>query len=472
MTAKTTLTDQSRHGIVRNKRLRKRFNSDVGIDKCLAEGGNMANRASRVVAVMVLLVLILSGTAFARGEQEARVPRVELQYIAWDLGTPAWSWFEDRFAEFEEMNPHVSIRTSGIPASDYRTVIMQQVLSGDAPDLVPIFSDQLLVLQPLGYLEPLDRFLENSELNDRLLPVVRHVAEIDGSVYAVLRALPPWMLHANMRILNEAGIQEPPSTLEEFYAAAKAVKENTDAWGYVGWLDSANVHDYTRTVLAWFVGFGGHFTSEPGKLAVNQQANVDALTWLRRFKNEGLMPMGIAEGESYDLFVEEKAAMMVVGTWLAGMVMDRNPSSYRELKVVSVPMPARGSLTGGGWLGIPAASRNKDLAWQLIEHMYSSENQVKWVQQSGRLGSTTDLPSDEWIAANAPFLHEMKMIGEQYVDALGYDPIGFEAHSAEFKREIMPYLVEAMETTRPVRAILDEAQAHLVRWAESKGIPQ
>ena len=432
----------------------------------------MNTRFCRRVVVSLALALIVAASVLAGGGRETTAPQVELQYIAWDLGTPAWSWFEDRFAEFSAMHPNVSIRTSGIPASDYRTVIMQQVLSGDAPDLVPIFSDQLLVLQPLGYLEPLDRWLENSELNDRLLPAVRHVAEIDGSVYAVLRALPPWMLHANMRILNEAGIENPPSTIEEFYAAAKAVSENNDAWGYVGWLDSANVHDYTRTVLSWFVGFGGHFTTEPGKIGINQPANVNALTWLRRFKNENLMPMGISENESYDLFVEEKAAMMVVGTWLAGMVADRNPAAYRNLEVRSVPMPARGSLTGGGWLGIPAASRNKDMAWALLEHMYSSENQIKWVQESGRLGSTTDLPSDEWIEANAPFLYEMKEIGENYVHSLGYDPIGFETHSAEFKREVMPYLIEAMETTRPVRSILDEAQRHLVQWAESKGMPQ
>jgi multiple sugar transport system substrate-binding protein len=419
---------------------------------------------------LVSFLVIPFSVAEGQKEQSETEEEIVLDYVCWDDQRSTFKWFQDRFDEFEEMNPNVTVKVTGLPPADYTKVTMMNLATGSAPDLYPILSSQLSVVLDNGFLAPLDPWLQNSDLEERLLQVNYEVAERDGNLYALIRALPPWVLQVNMRLLKEAGYNEPPRNMEEFYEIAKGIKEETGEWGYVTWLDYSNDFNVMRCVLSWMIGFGGHWGLEPGKLTIDTEENAEAFTWLRKFVQDGIIPEGISESTSYDMFINEKIGMMIAGTWLPGMVQADNPEYFEDyLGVYKVPFPTKNSLCGGGWLGIPKDSDNKELAWELMEHMYSSESQRKWIEISTRLGATNDEPSDEWIKNKAPWFPVVLDVAQNHVNSIGYDPVGFEDVAGEFRKEMMPFIMELLKGDAPVEEILEDAQNDLDRWAEKKG---
>jgi hypothetical protein len=82
------------------------------------------------------------------------------------------------------------------------------------------------------------------------------------------------------------------------------------------------------------------------------------------------------------------------------------------------------------------------------------------------------MPTDGWIENNAPWMPNMLYVAENHVHQLGYDPIGFEHVSSEFKQEMMPFVLEMIQTDKPIKDILDSAQEEMTAWAESIDMPQ
>ncbi len=423
-------------------------------------------RWKSIVCLLVLMVGILAvnrivGTAKA----------VTLEYTAWDQDHPTFFWFEDVFDEFEKTHPDVKIKITGIPSAQYREVTMMNLAAGQMPDLYPFLSSMLMPLYDAGFLESLDPWLSESELRHRLLPLVQEVGEIEGHLYGLLRAAGPWMPHANMRLLRKAGINTLPTTIEEFYTTAKKVKEATGEWGYLAALDPATVLRTWRTAMIWSLGFGTDF-AEDGKITVDVPEMREAFRWLRKMVADGVIPLGIREKELLQMFWEGKVGMVIGGTWYAAFVHEENPELYPDIELGKVPFPSKNSLTGGGWVGIPTGAKHKDLAWELLETLYSSKNQIKWCETSGRLGSTTDQPTQEWINENAPWWGTMLDVMENHTVQLGYAPPGFEAYEAEFQSIFIAYMMRIVTGKISVEEGLKQAQEELETWAEKKGISQ
>ncbi len=417
-------------------------------------------RKKVVIVGLIVLFFVLTAPMFAAGQaEEAEEEKVILEYICFDDQQATFVWFDEVFQEYQEMNPNVTINVTGLPSSEYEKLTMLQIATGQVPDIFPMLSSQLVRVMDENMLEPLDKWLEDSDLNDRLLPLVREAGSRDGQVYAFIRALPPWVLITNEKLLNQAGIEKAPQNIEDFYEAAKAVKEKTGKWGYVAWLDYADDFNTMRSILSWLIGFGGHWGLEPYNVTINSDENVEAFTWLQKFVAEGLTPTGITERPSYDMFMKEEVAMIISGTWLPGMVQQTNPDLFlNNLGVYKIPLPTQNSLVGGGWVGIPAASKNKEAAWDLLEFMYSSENQSKWIEYSTRYGSTTDQPSQEWIDQKAPWFPIVSEVAENHVVGIGYDPVGYESYAGQFRRAMMPYVLDILQKGAPVKPTLDKAQ--------------
>jgi multiple sugar transport system substrate-binding protein len=418
----------------------------------------------------VLMILILVSPLFAEGSNEKEeLENIELEYVCFDDQAGTFVWFEDVFARYQEENPNITIKVTGIPSGEYEKLTMLQMSVGKAPDIYPMFSSQLVNVLNNDMLEPLDKWIKGTELDERLLPLTREVASKDGELYALIRALPPWVLQANTKLLDEAGVTSIPKTIEELYEAIKIVEKNTDKYGYVTWLDFSNDFNVMRSVLSWLIGFGGHWGLEPGKLTIYSEANVEALSWLQKLVAEGLIPLGIDEKISYDMFKKGEIAMLIAGTWLPGMVQGENPDFFENyLSVSKVPFPTQNSLVGGGWVGIPAASKNKDAAWDLLSYMYSSENQVKWIETATRYGSTTDQPTDDWVNNKAPWFPVITDVAENNLVGIGYDPAGLEAYAGEFRKAMMPYIVDIISNGAPVASTLKEAQMEMEKWAATK----
>jgi multiple sugar transport system substrate-binding protein len=396
---------------------------------------------------------------------------ITLEFTTWDnelAGSKVI--YAEAIAQFEEAHPNVTVNHSNIPASEYSTVMTPQMAAGAGPDIYPFFSQELSRIAEAEWLLPLDDFTAESDILERLPLWTVEFAGAGGEMIALPRAATPYVLHANRLVLEQAGISEVPTDFDGFYEAAKAVSEQTDdTWGYMAYLDPSTPHIFYRSVSQWTLGFGSDF-GRPGEITVDVPEVREALTWLKRFIDEGITPFGVNDTDGAQLFVQGDAAFVFSGTWTAALVKDTNPELYEHIWVERSPLPTHGSLTGGGWVGINASSEHPELAWEFLEILYSPEMQIDWTKRELRPMGTIDSPDAAWIEENAPWWDNLITAINEDVSQLGYAPPGFEAEEAAFRQELVPFLIEILAGNIGVEEGLQQAQAHMETWAASNGL--
>ena len=85
-------------------------------------------------------------------------------------------------------------------------------------------------------------------------------------------------------IFAKAGIAEPPSTWAEVESDAKKIKKA----GYIGLGLPLGSEEAQAEFQIWAMNNGGGWTDTSGKWAIDQQANVDTLSYLRKLTKDDL----------------------------------------------------------------------------------------------------------------------------------------------------------------------------------------
>lgn len=441
---------------------------------CEEEGDSMFNlikrrgAMGRAIAIAMIMPIAASG-----GSSASATPMPStgldgegtLEVSDWAADNEFYAeWIAEVNADFEAKYPGWTVDFTNIPASDYVTVMVPPMSTGQGPDVYPFLSEELESTIANGWLLPLDDYLATSDLAARLPDWVIDLSTVDGSTYALARAATPQMLHSNMALLEEAGIQEVPETPDEFVDAAIAVNEATGEWGYAPFLDGAEPLFFYRTIAQWAIGYGSDFGS-PGRITIDVPEIRDAMTDLKRLVDSGAVPFGLTYSDARQIFMDGQAAFLIDGTWIAGEALTTVPELFPSLDVTHVPFPTRNSLTGGGWVGINASSSNPDAAWAWIEEYFSEKSVDAWVEGSLRPAGTTD-PAPESVYEIAPWYSRVEDVAANFTTQLGYAPPGFKANAAEFRTEMVPFFVDILTGETTVEDGLSAAQAHMEEWAE------
>jgi multiple sugar transport system substrate-binding protein len=398
------------------------------------------------------------------------VEKITLTVGSWDQRTAGMeAYYDVVFEQFEADHPGVTIERVDVPPADYSTALTPELSAGQGPDLLMVWPQEYSVWVDNGWLLPIDEYFDASDLPSRIEDNLLELAVKDGQRYGIVAESAPQLLHVNMRLLEEAGIDEVPTTVEDFHAAAAAIKEETGEWGYVPYLDpTADMFMY-RAAAQWALGFGSDF-GEPGTVTVNTPEIAEAFEWLARFVDEGIAPLGIAETDGRQLFYEGKAGMAIDGPWLAADASENNPDLYPDVHVALVPFPTRDSLTGGAFRAVNATTDHPELAWELLEEMFTPEAQEIFVDMRLRPGGTTDMPDEDVLLERAAWWPNLMEAANNHVVQLGYVPPGFEEKEAEFRQKLAPHLVEIFSGQVPVAEGLAAAQADLEDWADGQGL--
>lgn len=407
---------------------------------------------------LVLMLLVISGSVALAQDTET------LSYPSWMWEEGAvGDWHKARLAEFEAANPEFTVQTTQIASGDFETTIITQLAAGDAPDLLPVFTNMIPPLVDAGLLEPLDECLARTTFADRLLPSVS-VAEFDGQIYGVPLTMSPWSLVYNQQLLDEAGV-DLPTTVEEFYDAAKAVQENTDAdWGYAFHTDTSNVLLSYIVTMQWSLGFGSDWSQNDGSITADSAENIEAMTWLQRFLDEGISPQGLDVVTARNLFLEGEVAFMFEGPWLMTQVKSEKPDLYPNVGYGVLPTPTHAAITGGAFYVIPVEAQHKDAACDYLDIINSPDAQRAWLEDLVQIPGTVVEPSDTFLEEN-PWVQNMVDVAAQYPGGLGYAPPGYKVQSAEFRQIVIDHVAEVWASSKSVEEALAELQVALEEWS-------
>lgn len=333
------------------------------------------------------LALATATSAAALVGSAANAVEIEYWQYFFDARVKA---MEQLIENFQAANPDITVKMTHFPYADYRTKVAAAIPAGEGPDVVQLFYGWLNdyvaadLIQPL----PADTF-PASKIDAEFFPMVQAMKEGD-QYWALPTAVRSLALFYNERLLEEAGV-EPPETLDEMIAAAKAMTK-LDAAGNVTQVGitagmTAQDHHWWREVLVRQFG-GEPYVDDYKTVAYNSDAGVEALEFY----------VGMTEGDppaSAFGFMDEPQAAFKAGR--AGMHIDGSfrigsLNDTRGLKwgVTELPANADGvrSNYSSYWVNAittKAEGEKYDAAVKFMEYVTSDEAMQIWLDVVGEL---------------------------------------------------------------------------------------
>lgn len=222
-----------------------------------------------------------------------------------------------------------------------------------------------------------------------MLPAVLATAEYDGKYYGVGNGPATKLFFYNEDMVTKAGASVSDlDTWDGVLEVAKKIKaaglsQYPIAWSWAQ--AEALICDYAQLLGA----FGGDFTDSDGKLIINDEAGVKALTWMKQTIDDGL-----TNPASTTFLEDDVSKAMAQGETAFGLNWD---STLRDLQDPSIseisksagvlptpkgPSGKRPGVNGSMAYSIGANSKKQDAAWTFIEYLMQQDVQDKYVTSS------------------------------------------------------------------------------------------
>jgi multiple sugar transport system substrate-binding protein len=285
-----------------------------------------------------------------------------------------------------------------VVASDLNQQLAQGFSSNEPPDLFYLSTDQMAAYAATGSLEP---YAENLSNADDFFPALREAFTYDGQFMCAPKDFSTLALIINNGIWADAGLGDDdiPTTWDEL----SAVAEQLTTEEHVGLAYGPEV----QRVGVFMAQAGGAFIEEDGTTAVvDSPENAQALQYIKdemeagsfAFSNDARIDAGWG-GEAFGL---GKAAMVIEGNWIAGAMTNDFPDV--EYTVAELPEgPAGpGTIQYTNCWGMAAQSDNIAGATSLVEHLTSTESQLRAAEAFGVMPSVASAAED-WKEAYPEF---------------------------------------------------------------------
>ncbi len=331
-----------------------------------------------------------------------------------DIGEPnggdevtLWHYFEHEADALNQMIKQYNESQSDIyivPTYVSREELMKQytigAVSGELPDIGMVDSPDMASYISLGVFEDITEYVGDWEDLDQFYegPLLS-CKDADGNIYGLPNNSNCLAIACNMDILRAAGIENPPTTWEEFREVCeKTTNPDEGVYGFA--MSAISNEEGTFQYIPWLYGAGGDVTD------IDSDAAIESLTFLSDLVKDGYMSKEVVnwgQGDAYNAWLAGKAAMLESGTWqiatLDGQDKDKVTFEYQYTE-----MPKNGeyqaTCIGGENFGVCAGSEHVEECADFLMSMMSAQNNADWCEIAGKLPVRGDAVGlkDFWTA--------------------------------------------------------------------------
>lgn len=269
-----------------------------------------------------------------------------------DIGEPnggaevtLWHYFEHEANALNKMVKQYNESQKDIyivPTYVARDELMKQytigAVSGELPDIGMVDSPDMASYISLGVFEDISEYVDAWEDLDQFYAgPLASCKDTDGKLHGLPNNSNCLAIACNMDILRAAGIENPPTTWEEFQKVCEATTDvENGVYGFA--MCAISNEEGTFQYIPWMYGAGGDVTD------IDSDSNVEALTFLSDLVKKGYMSKEVVnwgQGDAYNAFLAGKAAMLESGTWQIA-TLDGQDKDKVTFEYAYVPMPANG----------------------------------------------------------------------------------------------------------------------------------
>lgn len=285
---------------------------------------------------------------------------------------------------YKAANPGVEVEIISVPWGQAFETVATMIAGGDTPDVIEmpdtwqaLYADQLM---------PLDDKIASWEHGATLTQKTIDMGKLaNGKITMIPYGFYLRAMFYNKKLLAEAGVAEPPKTMDEFMAASEAVSKLEGKYGYClrggpggtnGWI-----------MMAAVMNGSNEFFTEDGKSRINEPGSVAGLQFLMDLYQKGYAPK-----DSVNWGFNEIVAGFYSGTCA---FLDQDPDALiaiaermpaEDFAVIPMPVGPSGkafpTIGFAGW-SVFSSTESPDAAWNLVAHLSSPESNSTWAQRVG-----------------------------------------------------------------------------------------
>ncbi|HEX6016458.1 MAG TPA: sugar ABC transporter substrate-binding protein [Geminicoccaceae bacterium] len=289
-------------------------------------------------------------------------------------------------ARFEEANPDVKVDVTSLPWGQAFEKLATMVQGGQAPDVVEMPDRWMALYVNTGQLVDLEPYMAQWPETAKLTERTREFGSVaPGQTHMIPYGFYLRAMFWNRKLFEQAGVAEPPKTMDEFMAASEKISQLDGKYGYCLRGGPGATNGYIMMMLN-FLGENKYFDEE-GNSTLNDPKAVQGLQFIVDMYQKRYVPE-----DSVNWGFNEIVAGFYSGTCA---MLDQDPDALIAIKermdeadfaVAPMPLgPAGKSFPTIGYAGwsIFQSSEHQDDAWKLVSHLSSPEMNLEWAKFVG-----------------------------------------------------------------------------------------
>ncbi len=295
-------------------------------------------KLKKVISLVLGLIMVLSLFSFASAEDKSlKLTGDPITITLWDIASedPQKTIQEAAVARFTAAYPNVKVVQEHVMNDAYKEKLIIAMSSGQCPDMyIHWGGGPMIEYIKSGFAADITELFDKYN-TVKFLPSAVEQCKYDGKMYAIpYGGIGGCGIYYNKKIFEKVGITVPTTITELEAACDKLVKA-----GYIPF-SLANGSKWTGSMYFMYLAtrFGGIDAFEKavaGTGSFTDEAFMYAAQTIQDWVKKGYFPEGVNslstdDGQDRQLMYQEKAAMMLHGSWQSRTMARDQETWYKE----------------------------------------------------------------------------------------------------------------------------------------------
>ena len=377
---------------------------------------NLSRKAAAVVALMSITSfgLVACGSDSDEPESEPKgeglgpvedpTEPTTVTFFSWLGNSSDWKKIA---AEFEKEHPNIDIKFENVPAEQAGQVLTTRIAGNHAPDVAYVNASDTADYAARGAAVDLQNYIDRSEVvkPDDYVDAFKTFVTYDDKMWGLPMGGETTGLFYRTDMFEEAGIDGPPTTWDEFEEDAAALTdEAAGTYGYEVFAPESAYYWYP-----WLYQAGGDLLSEDGEILFTSDEAKQAADFYVGLTDYS--PPDYLNSNSWDgrvAFAEGQVGMYMAGAWFAGTLSEEFPDIEGKWATAPLPEGEAGCKTtiAGDALVMMEQTEVPDAAWLWMEYLSRPDTiaRLTYETEGTLLPPLTSLLEGEEITQEKPVL--------------------------------------------------------------------
>lgn len=331
---------------------------------------------------------------------------VNIVWAGWSGEEEASKDIFQRMMDTYRTNTGNDVTWVGWTWADTAQQLLIRTQGGEQLDIAQVDISIFNTVAQAGVLADLNEVLGTDYLTENFQESALAVGNIDGQQLGMPWSMASITMVYNPEILQQAGWETPPVTIEEFEACLADIKAlGGDIIPYaVSTKDATCAGDFAP----WLWTFGGSMYDENGEVAIETEETVACVQWYQKLLENGYIAMDTGRGEARQLFAQGKVAFYDDAVVAKGQAVSNGVAPEDVVNVCSAmerPVLKEGdapqSTMWGHMLVIFKDSEYKEAAAELAKTLVSDEIALDYFTNNGMPPVTKSAAESETVKNDA-----------------------------------------------------------------------